>query len=144
MEIQSDAIWSEHRSFDIHENDESSIEAIEGEGIRIVAYLDDILIISKSMETSDREYEEDEPMVGETGIYCELQEVHVMPITEDMCSWGRLIDTCEMTLSVPQEEVKVQREARQILRKDNWSARKLAATIGIMNSVCKAMSPGCS
>lgn len=56
---------------------------------------------------------------------------------------GMTIDTCEMKLSVPITKlVKVQREAHQILRKEYWPARKLAATIGLMNSVCKAMSPG--
>lgn len=48
-----------------------------------------------------------------------------------------------MNLSVPTSKIiKVQREARQILRKDDWPARKLAATISLMNSVCKAISPG--
>src|SRR6202022_4573480 len=56
---------------------------------------------------------------------------------------GMMVNTCDMNLSVPPSKIiKVQREARQILRKDNWPARKLAATIGLMNSVCKAMSPG--
>ena len=121
----------------------AALKPLKEKGIRIVAYLDDILIISESDESSYREYEEDSQLVGETGIYGELQEIHFMPDTED----GVPGDNDRYMRDEPECSTRkisrvIQREARQILTKDTWSARKLAATIGIMNSMCKAMSPG--
>ena len=120
----------------------AALKPLRKEGIRLVAYLDDLLIISNSMEQAVENTREVIRWLEFLGFILNYKKSMLCP-SQEILFLGTLINTGEMTLSVPQEKIKkVQREARQILRKDNWSARKLAATIGIMNSVCKAMSPG--
>ena len=84
LEMQGDAVWSEYRSFDIHETDASSIEAIAQ---RRNSYS---RISGRSFDNfefhgaSGGEHSRSDPMAGIFGIYPKLQEVHVMPVTGDI------------------------------------------------------------
>lgn len=53
------------------------------------------------------------------------------------------MDSKTLTLSVPTKKLdKIRREGRNILEKPAWPLRKLAATIGLLNSVSRAMRTG--
>ena len=120
----------------------AALKPLRREGIRLVAYLDDILIISESKEQAVNNTRKTIQWLERLGFVINAKKSVLCP-TQRIEFLGMLVDTRKMNLSVPPAKiVKVQREARQIMRKDNWPARKLAATIGLMNSVCRAMSPG--
>ena len=119
-----------------------ALKPLRRKGIRLAAYLDDILIISESRDQAVDSTKKTTQWLEELGFVINYKKSVLCP-SQKLVFLGTMIDTCDMNLSVPTSKIiKVQREARQILGKSNWPAHKLAATIGLMNSVCKAISPG--
>lgn len=119
-----------------------ALKPLRQAGIRLVAYLDDILIISNSKEQAVDNTKKTIQWLEKLGFLINYKKSILCP-AQRLEFLGTMVNTCDMNLSIPASKImKVKREARQILHKDNWPARKLAGTIGLMNSVCKAMSPG--
>ena len=111
-------------------------------GIRMVAYLDDICVMAET-ETQAQEHG--------AAVVSHLQSLGFIINTKKTCLipmqcrefLGLVVNSTDMTLSVPAEKLrKIKREASQVLRAETWPLRKLAATIGLMNSVCRAMKNG--
>lgn len=120
----------------------TALKSLREKGICLVAYLDDILIVSKSKEEAIRHTNETTRWLERLGFIINYKKSMVHP-TQALEFLGLLVCTKSMSLYVtPPKITKIQREAKQILSKGQWPAKKLAATIGLMNSVCKATSPG--
>lgn len=120
----------------------TALKPLRQAGIRLVAYLDDILIMSESKEQAIEDTRKTIRQLEKLGFVINSKKSILCP-SRELEFLGSVINTRNMNLSVPKVKMdKVRREARQILCRDNWPAKKLAATIGLMNSICSAMSPG--
>jgi ribonuclease HI len=111
-------------------------------GIRMVAYLDDICVIAKSKEEALKHGLKVTAHLEKLGFIINQKKTCLIP---KQCRefLGLLVDTTNMTLAVPSEKMKrIKREAKKISHSETWPLRKLAATIGLLNSVCRALRIG--
>lgn len=112
------------------------------QGIKMIAYLDDICIVAKTEEQAREQGTQVVTHLQKLGFIINQKKTCLVP-KQKREFLGLVVDSKEMTLSIPSEKLKkIKREASQILKSETWPMRKLAATIGLMNSVCKAVKIG--
>lgn len=111
-------------------------------GIKMVAYLDDICIVAESEKKAQEHGTELVAHLENLGFVINKKKTCLTPMQQREFL-GLMINTKEMTLSVPKEKLKkIKREGLQILHAKTWPLRKLAATVGLMSSVCRATKNG--
>ena len=116
---------------------------LRSKGIRLVAYLDDILILSRSRKRAVRDNKIVVDLLEEFGFLINKKKSVFSP-TKKLEFLGTMVNTKRFSLQVPKKKLrKFLREARQIHNKTNHhksiTLRKLAGIIGKLNSMAQAM-----
>ena len=110
-------------------------------GIRIFAYLDDLLIAASSKEQSIRDTALVQAKLQELGFLIKMSKSHLTP-TQRLQHLGFIIDTRAMTLSVPGSKIRdIRREASKMINKGSATVRQLSSFIGKTNAMTAAIFP---
>ena len=108
-------------------------------GIRILLYLDDMLIMAKSPELLKQHLQVVTTLLAQLGFVLNLKKCVTSP-TQIIEFLGFLINSITMTLSLPSEKVgKLQKECRHTINLKSVSGRHLAHLIGMMTSCIPAI-----
>ena len=116
---------------------------LRAQGIRIVAYLDDLIILSRSRKTAKRDCSMVVKTLQELGFLINHKKSVLTP-AKKMEFLGVLVNSKNMSLNVPKKKLKkFLREAKQVYNRTNRhkpiTLRKLAGLIGKLNSMSQAM-----
>jgi hypothetical protein len=110
-------------------------------GIRISAYLDDLLILAKSFQQAEEATQAVMDKLSSLGFLIKPSKSQLTP-TQTITHLGFTIDTKSMTLSVPKDKVRdIRREATKILRKGALTVRALSSFIGKALAMTAAVLP---
>ena len=110
-------------------------------GIRISAYLDDLLIVARTEQLSRQHTQLVLDKLKEMGFLVKHSKSHLDP-TQKIQHLGFNINTKDMTLSVPKDKVRdLRREATKILNKGTLSIRALSSFIGKALAMTAAILP---
>lgn len=110
-------------------------------GIRISAYLDDLIIVAANKELSRLHTSMILKRLETLGFLVKKSKSQLEP-TQSLQHLGFTIDTRQMTLSVPKDKVRdVRREAQRILNRGNLTVRCLASFIGKTLAMTAAVLP---
>jgi len=110
-------------------------------GIRLTAYLDDLLIIAKSKIETELHTKLVREKLSSLGFLIKEAKSNLVP-TQVIEHLGFQINSKDMTLSVPKHKVRdIRREARKILSKGAATLRSLSAFIGKAMAMTAAVFP---
>jgi hypothetical protein len=112
------------------------------EGIRIIAYVDDLLIISESKDQAMRDTQRVLQVLAEAGFTANLKKSELTP-TQHIQYLGMIIDTAKMTVSVPKVKIDTCKKAiKKVLSASQsglLTGRLLMHLIGKLNSFHEAI-----
>lgn len=110
-------------------------------GIRVVAYLDDLLIMASSRQESLNHTALFRQKLEEIGFLVKESKSTLIP-TQSISHLGFNINTTDMTLSIPGSKLRdLRRSAKKLLSKDEAPLRTVAAFIGQAMSLTPAVFP---
>jgi hypothetical protein len=110
-------------------------------GIRVAAYLDDLLIVAKDYRTSHLHTQQILRKLAELGFLVKNSKSNLTP-SQCIQHLGFVIDTTKMLLSVPTSKIRdLRREASRLIRRTTCSVRHLAAFIGKAQALTMAVFP---
>lgn len=110
-------------------------------GIRITAYLDDLLIMARTEEQSRRNTQLVWDKLAELGFIVNKEKSSMEP-TQKLDHLGFSFDTRNMTLSVPKNKLRdLRREATKMLNKGHTTLRSLSSFVGKAMATTLAVFP---
>lgn len=110
-------------------------------GIRLSAYLDDLLIVAKDQATSNRHTKTVLQKLQDLGFLVKMEKSSLRP-SQSIQHLGFTISSQDLTLTVPKSKVRdLRREASHLLRSSMCSVRSLASFIGKAQSMTMAVFP---
>jgi Reverse transcriptase (RNA-dependent DNA polymerase)/DNA N-6-adenine-methyltransferase (Dam) len=110
-------------------------------GIRLSAYLDDLLIVSRSLQTARAHTRMVQRKLQDLGFMIKATKSVLRP-TQKLQHLGFLIDTRDMTLTVPSSKIRdLRREASRLFRSASCSLRHLSSFIGKAQAMTIAVFP---
>ena len=108
-------------------------------GIRLIVYLDDILIMASSAEKATRDLQVVLWILAHLGFIINLKKCLTTP-TQMIEFLGFILNSLRMVLSLPKEKVfKIRKECRRMLNQTEVSSRSLAHLIGLMTASIPAI-----
>ena len=120
----------------------AALLSLRKKGFRFVAYLDDICLLAPSKETAQQQGTEMVRHLEDMGFVINTKKTCLEPMQKREFL-GLEVDTTSLSLSVPDKKMsKIRREVKSIINRSAWPLKKLAATIGLLNSVSRAMRTG--
>ena len=100
-------------------------------GIRLIIYLDDILVLCNSRETLLSQLSLTKDLFQCLGLTINLKKSQLEP-TQEIVFLGLHLSTLSMQVSLPTEKInKIKQEARGLLSKTEASVQRLAAFVGM-------------
>ena len=118
------------------------VELMRVQRVRVAIYMDDMLIISKSMEQCNHDTKVALDILDQAGFVVNSEKSELQP-KQLIKFLGMMIDTKEMTISVPKSKVdkstKLLRQCRQEVKENLLTARQLARLIGVIGSLHHAI-----
>ena len=110
-------------------------------GIRVIAYLDDLLIIGKTKEEAEAAFSQVKSLLESLGFVINLEK-SVAKAVQRIEFLGFIIDSRKMTLELPTAKVAVIRKGcKAMLRKPMVSVQEMAHLIGMMVATKLAVLP---
>lgn len=110
-------------------------------GVRLIVYLDDILIMAESKQLATQHAQLVASTLENLGFVVNYEKSVLTPSLQ-MEFLGFLVDSKTLTLALPHEKVrKIQRECQKALTVPSLTLRKLASLIGLLNSSIQAVFP---
>jgi len=110
-------------------------------GVRLIVYLDDILIMAESKQLENRHAQLVFSTLENLGFVVNYEKSVMIP-SPVMEFLGFLVDSTTMTLALPPEKVrKIQQECQKALTVSSLTLRKLASLTGLLNSSIQAVVP---
>ena len=117
------------------------VGSIRNKGIGLVIYLDDMAIISSSRELSSQEAAIVVQILESLGFIINKEKSVLIP-SQKMVFLGYVIDSVEMTVSLPEEKLnKLKEQTLSLREKPQCSIRELAHVIGLIVSSFPAIKP---
>ena len=111
-------------------------------GIRLIIYLDDLLIMAQSKENLNCHASTTLHLLENLGFMINYLKSVLIPATK-MEFLGFLIDCQTMTLALPRDKVrKVKKECQSALNHPQITVRELAKVLGNLTSTIQAVFPG--
>ena len=111
-------------------------------GIRLIIYLDDLLIMAQSKEILNCHASTTLHLLENLGFMINYLKSVLIPATK-MEFLGFLIDSQAMTLALPRDKVrKVKKECQSVLNLPQITVRELAKVLGNLTSTIQAVFPG--
>ena len=103
-------------------------------GIRLIVYLDDILIMASSAEKATRDLQVVLRILAHLGFIINMKKCLTSP-TQMIEFLGFILNSLRMVLSLPKEKVfQIRKECRRMLNQTEVSSRSLAHLIGLMTA----------
>lgn len=110
-------------------------------GIRLVIYIDDMLIMARSREESQAHTHTVLDLLLRLGFAINWAKCCLGPRTQ-LEFLGVLVNSVTMEFALPEEKVRsIQRQCRELLRESSTTVRALASLIGKMNATVAAVLP---
>jgi hypothetical protein len=111
------------------------------QGVSVIIYLDDILIIARSQDTCKHSLDMTIRLLEELGFEINYEKSLLTPVQE--IEWiGFVIDSVRMVISVPQQKLSaVCSLAESILVRELISRRELASFLGKLGAMAEAVLP---
>ena len=110
-------------------------------GVRLIVYIDDILIIGKSPDEVRNHVEALIALLEGLGFIVNMEKSVLTP-SQQIEFLGLQLDTSTMCLSLPGHKIRTIRgDAAQLLRQSSISARRVAQFIGKLNAASQAVFP---
>lgn len=111
------------------------------QGVHIVAYLDDLLLMCQSRTTLREHTALAIYLLQVLGFVINWEKSELNPV-QRITYLGFVVNSILMTISLPDEKVlKLKKEADSMLRKKEFSLRTLAAFIGLASSTIPTVLP---
>ena len=108
-------------------------------GIRLIVYLDDILIMASSAEKATRDLQVVLRILAHLGFIINMKKCLTTP-TQMIEFLGFILNSLRMVLSLPKEKVfKIRKECRRMLNQTEVSSHSLAHLIGLMTASIPAI-----
>ena len=113
------------------------VASLRSQGVRLVIYLDDILIIAFSIETLNRHKTLAISLLKSLGFLINYEKSNLTP-SNKLCSWELLVELVSMQFTLPQHKyVQIHKECRLLLNTNRPTIRHLSRVLGLLD----AMSP---
>jgi len=114
---------------------------LRAKGIRIVIYIDDILILSRSEKRGQEEAKEVFNLLTNLGFRM-LEKKCVLKPAQEMEFLGYTINSKEMTFSVPRKKVRnLRKEAGRLINRPTTTPRQVACFVGRIVAHSLALTP---
>ena len=114
---------------------------LRSKGVRLIAYLDDLLIIGKDKREAEEAYQNAKSLLESLGFVINLEKSQAIG-TQKMEFLGFIIDSVSMTLRLLQDKVKdVRQKCRCALQDPRLTMRELAHLIGTLVATRLAVTP---
>lgn len=119
-----------------------ALSALRAQGIRLISYLDDILIMSSTQSEARIHLEKSITLLERLGFLINWKKSITDPV-QSIEFLGLVVDSKSLSLRVPEAKVqKIQKECQALLNKGTVSERSLAHIIGLLTSVNPSVLPG--
>ena len=113
------------------------VAVLRASGIRLVIYLDDILIMHQDRQEIVRIFNMVLALLENLGFLIKREKCSLYP-TQALVFLGALLDSRKMTIAVPMQKVQnLQAKSAKALRNRSCSMHQLAAMIGRMNQTSR-------
>ena len=110
-------------------------------GIRLIIYLDDILILAPSEELAELHAATAIYLLENLGFMINYEKSILIPATE-MEFLGFLVNSVILTLSLPRDKIrKVRKECQEVMDSPQITIRQLTKLLGLLSSTIQAVSP---
>ena len=117
------------------------LAALRVAGTRLVAYLDDFLILGGTKEEAEAAFQRTKNLLQSLGFVINLEKSQSQA-TQRIEFLGFVIDSKEMVFRLPQKRVKqIKNECKKILQKDQVTVRELARVVGVLATSHLAVLP---
>ena len=117
------------------------VALLRGRGVRLIAYIDDILIMSSSKAMSHHHTLLALDCLESLGFLVNYPKCSLTP-SQSILFLGFTVNSIAMTLSLPEEKITtIQKEAHSMLTKPTVSARSIARLVGLMSASIPAVLP---
>ncbi|KAM4705063.1 LOW QUALITY PROTEIN: uncharacterized protein WCC33_009911 [Rhinophrynus dorsalis] len=115
---------------------------LRSRGVRLIIYLDDILLMSQDRHTLCTHAEWTIRLLTDLGFLINWKKSHLTP-TRQLEFLGFVVDSDQASLRLPGSKVRaIQKEIRSVLRKERISLRVLARIVGLLSASIQAIFPG--
>ena len=110
-------------------------------GIRLIIYLDDILILAPSKELAELHAATVIYLLENLGFMINHEKSTLIPATE-MEFLGFLVNSVTLTLSFPRDKIrKVRKECQEVMDSPQITIRQLTKLLGLLSSTIQAVFP---
>ena len=117
------------------------IRVLRSKGIRLVIYIDDILIMANTKEKAKAHTKSTVHLLKELGFLLKESKCDLVP-KQEMVFLGYTINSNNMTFSVPKEKVRaIRKEAKRVATRELTTPRKVAGFIGKIVAHSLALAP---
>lgn len=118
------------------------VKVLRSEGIRIVVYLDDFLVLGRSLAETRKNVARTLQLLTELGWLVNVEKSVLVP-SQQLVYLGIAIDSVRMTFSLPEEKLRKLRESVVALLNDNrenrLSLRTAAKVLGMMTAAAQGI-----
>lgn len=119
----------------------AAVKPLREEGIRLVFYLDDILIMGRTEEETRSSMGRTVDVLKSLGFTINEKKSITTP-TQEMTFLGMALDSRSMKISVPKEKIrKLKSELKKALAAKKLKMRKLAALAGLLTATAAGFEP---
>ncbi|KAM4723097.1 uncharacterized protein WCC33_009317 [Rhinophrynus dorsalis] len=118
------------------------IAYLRSRGIRLIIYLDDILIMSQDRHLLTTQIKCTIQLLTSLGFLINWKKSQLIP-SQSIEFLGFVVDSLKTSLSLPRSKIRtIHKEIRSILRKEMISLRTLARVVGLLSASIQAIFPG--
>ena len=118
-----------------------ALSHLRSKGIRMVAYLDDLLLIGKTKEETESVFRTTVALLEELGFVVNSEKSR-STATQVIEFLGFVIDSRSMQFQLPQTKVKaIRKSCRQVLQTQTQTIRQLAHLVGVLVATRLAVAP---
>jgi hypothetical protein len=117
------------------------VAALRRQGIRLVIFLDDILIMSPTKEVCHRQVKIAVQLLTNLGFVINLKKSCLMP-TQEVEFLGFVLDSRNMLIKISTQKcARIIEECKKMLLKKVMAVREVASCVGLLKSVIHAILP---
>ncbi|KAM4749018.1 stereocilin [Rhinophrynus dorsalis] len=118
------------------------IYLLRSQGVRLIIYLDDILLMSQDRLMLHTHVEWTIRLLTDLGFLINWKKSHLNP-TRQLEFLGFVVDSDQASLRLPGSKIRtIRKEIRAVLRKERISLRLLARIVGLLSASIQAIFPG--
>ncbi|KAM4702972.1 uncharacterized protein WCC33_011531 [Rhinophrynus dorsalis] len=118
------------------------VASLRSHGVRLIIYLDDILIMSQYRSLLCIHTEWTIRLLTDLGFLINWEKSELIP-SQRIQFLGFIVDSLQASLSLPGSKIRmIRKEIRSILRLEQFSLRKLARVVGLLSASIQAIFPG--